>query len=186
MAEAFESLKGQLLLDSGQLRGSFFHRAVILICHHDAEGAFGLVLTSPTENKVGDVLVADLPDTIKDDTLFMGGPVQATALTYLHSDTFIPDASVIPNLNLGHSLDDLIEISEGFSTTRQLRCFAGYAGWSAGQLEGEMKRKAWLTHKATLENVFTSDPSNLWKKILNEKGWEYRLLADAPEDLSWN
>jgi putative transcriptional regulator len=186
MAEAFESLKGQLLLDSGQLRGSFFHRAVVLICHHDAEGAFGLVLTSPTENKVGDVLVADLPDTIKDDTLFMGGPVQATALTYLHSDTFIPDASVIPNLNLGHSLDDLIEISEGFSTTRQLRCFAGYAGWSAGQLEGEMKRKAWLTHKATLEYVFTSDPANLWKKILNDKGWEYRLLADAPEDISWN
>src|SRR5947209_6579279 len=35
MAGEFRSLKGQLLLDSGQLRGSFFHRSVVLICHHD-------------------------------------------------------------------------------------------------------------------------------------------------------
>src|SRR5262245_57514507 len=53
MAEEFPSLKGQLLLDSGQLRGSFFHRSVVLICHHDKEGAFGLVLNQPTENTVG-------------------------------------------------------------------------------------------------------------------------------------
>ena len=186
MAEVFESLRGQLLLDSGQLRGSFFHRSVVLICHHDAQGAFGLVLTNPTENKVGDVLVADLPDPIKQDKLYLGGPVQTTALSYLHSDAFIPDANVIANLNLGHSLDDLVELSEGFSPTKQLRCFAGYAGWSAGQLESEMKRKSWLSHPATIETVFTIDPANLWKKILLEKGWEYRLLADAPEDLSWN
>src|SRR5688572_3548421 len=44
MKGEFVSLKGQLLLDSGQLRGSFFHRAVVLICHHDSDGAFGLVV----------------------------------------------------------------------------------------------------------------------------------------------
>src|SRR6478736_3446275 len=100
MAEAFESLKGQLLLDSGQLRGSFFHRSVVLICHHDSDGAFGLVLNQPTENKVGDALVADLPDQLKDQTLFVGGPVQTKALTYLHADSFIPDANVLPNLSM--------------------------------------------------------------------------------------
>jgi putative transcriptional regulator len=186
MAEEFESLKGQLLLDSGQLRGSFFHRSVVLICHHDSEGAFGLILTNPTEKKVGDVLVADLPDSIKQDKLYVGGPVQTTALSYLHTDAFLPDGNVIPNLSLGHSLDDLVELSEGFSPTKQLRCFAGYAGWSAGQLESEMKRKAWLKHPASIEIVFSGEPASLWKNILLEKGWEYRLLAEAPEDLSWN
>ena len=46
-------LKGQLLLDSGELRGSFFQRTVVLICQHDAEGAFGLVLNRPTGNTWG-------------------------------------------------------------------------------------------------------------------------------------
>jgi len=182
----FESLKGQLLLDSGQLRGSFFHRSVVLICQHDADGAFGLVLTNPTENKVGDVLVADLPEALKEDTLYIGGPVQTTALSYLHSDNFLGEPNVIPNLKLGHSLDDLIEVSESFSPSKMLRCFAGYAGWTAGQLEGEMKRKAWLSHPATLSEVFTNEPGNLWKNILAQKGWEYRLLANSPDDLSMN
>lgn len=186
MAESSQSLKGQLLLDSGQLRGSCFHRSVVLICHHDSDGAFGLVLNQPTENTVGDVLVADLPQQLKDEVLFIGGPVQTNALTYLHTDTFLPDGNVIPNLNMGHSLDDLQELAGSFSSTRQLRCFAGYAGWSAGQLESEMKRKAWLVHPASLELVFQESPKNLWQKILNAKGWKYRLLAEGPEDLSWN
>src|ERR1043166_1598729 len=54
-------LKGHLLLDGGDLGGSFFQRTVVLICQHDAEGAFGLILNKQTDNKVGDVLVADLP-----------------------------------------------------------------------------------------------------------------------------
>jgi putative transcriptional regulator len=186
MAEEFKSLKGQLLLDSGQLQGSFFHRSVVLVCHHDTDGAFGLVLNHPAESKVGDVLVADLPERVKEDLLFIGGPVQTTALSYLHTDAFIPDANVINNLSLGHSLDDLLEISESFSPTKQVRCFAGYAGWSAGQLESEMKRKAWLVHPASVECVFAEEPTALWKKILREKGWQYRLIAEGPEDLSFN
>src|SRR5512137_2415635 len=115
MAEKGKFLKGQLLLDSGQLRGSFFQRTVVLICQHDAEGAFGLVLNRATGNKVGDVLVADLPDPLKEYPLYLGGPVQPSALSFLHSDAFISEANVLPNLSLGHSLDALIEIGESFS-----------------------------------------------------------------------
>jgi putative transcriptional regulator len=186
MAGEFRSLKGQLLLDSGQLRGSFFHRSVVLICHHDSDGAFGLVLNQPTENKVGDVLVADLPESLRDQPVFIGGPVQTNALTYLHTDSFIPEANVLPNLNMGHSLDDLQEIGESFSPTKQIRCFAGYSGWTGGQLESEMERKSWLIHPATIELTFSTETKDLWKRILLEKGWKYRLVADAPEDLSWN
>lgn len=186
MTEPFRSLKGQLLLDSGQLRGSFFHRSVVLICHHDAEGAFGLVLNQPTENTVGDVLVADLPDQIREHTLFIGGPVQTNALTYLHSDSFIQDANVMANLSMGHSLDELQDLASSFSPTRMIRCFAGYSGWTGGQLESEMERKAWLTHPASLDLVFEQEPKNLWTQILNSKGWKFRLLAQGPEDLSWN
>jgi putative transcriptional regulator len=49
-----------------------------------------------------------------------------------------------------------------------------------------MKRKAWLTHPASLELVFETDPKNLWQSILRQKGWKYKLLSQMPEDLSMN
>jgi putative transcriptional regulator len=187
MAEKLKSLKGQLLLDSGVLNGSFFHRTVVLICQHDAEGAFGLVINRSSENKVGEMLVADLPETLKEQSLFLGGPVQPTALSYLHSDTFLPQANVISNLNLGHSLDSLVEIGESFSPNQEVRIYAGYAGWGPGQLDDEMKRKAWLTHPASIEAVFTKDPATLWRSIVSQKeGVQFKLLSQMPDDLSWN
>lgn len=179
-------LKGQLLLDSGQLTGSFFARTVILICQHDAEGAFGLVLNRPTGTKVGDALVADLPETFKDLPLFLGGPVQPTALSYLHAESFLPDANVMANLSLGHSLDELVDLGDSFASDKKVKLFAGYSGWSAGQLENEMKRKAWLTHPASLDLVFSADMNGLWAKLMRQKGWKNQLLAGIPDDPSLN
>jgi len=196
--EPAKFLKGQLLLDSGQLRGSFFQRTVVLICQHDPEGAFGLVLNRATGSNVGDMIVADLPEVLKGHPLYLGGPVQPSALSFLHSENFLAepaglptvdigsDGFVIPNLTLGHSLDELMEMGESVSSTRKIKMFAGYAGWSPGQLEDEMKRNAWLTHPASLELVFDNDPAQLWQKILRDKGWKYKLLSQMPEDLSLN
>ena len=182
----FQSLKGQLLLDGGKLHGSFFHRAVLLVCQHDPDGAFGLVLNRSTGNKVGDALVADLPDSFKEQPLFLGGPVQPQALSFLHTDAFLPEANVLADLNLEHSLDSLVELGESFSPTRQVKIFAGYAGWSPGQLDDEMRRESWLTHAATSDLVFNFPPEKLWRNLLRERGGTYRLLSDAPDDLSWN
>ena len=186
MAEKDTYLKGQLLLDSGQLSGSFFQHTVVLICQHDAEGAFGLVLNRTTGKYVGEMIVADLPEALKDCPLYDGGPVQKSALSFLHSDALLLDANVMPNVSLGHSVDELVELGESLSSMRKIKMFAGYAGWSPGQLEGEMTRKAWLTHPASLELVFDIAPEELWRNILRRKGWKYKVLAQAPEDLSSN
>jgi putative transcriptional regulator len=176
------SLRGQFLLDGGNLAGSWFQRTVVLICQHNAEGAFGLVLNRPAGAQVGDALEGDLPEVLKGMPLLFGGPVQTGALSFLRSELFLPDASIMPNLELGHSLEELLEFAGDFSAGRQLKVFAGYAGWSPGQLDSEMERESWITHPATLELVFDSDPSTLWQRILRLKGGLYRLLADAPED----
>jgi putative transcriptional regulator len=187
MAGKPKYMQGQLLLDSGQLGGSFFQRSVVLVCQHNAEGAFGLVLNRALGKTVGEMIVADLPNLLKESPLYLGGPVQPAALSFLHTDSFIPDADVMPNLALGHSLDDLLEIGEGFSPTKKVRLFAGYSGWSPGQLESEMKRKAWLTFPASVQLVFETPPEHLWHKILLDKGgWKNKLLSQMPEDLSLN
>jgi putative transcriptional regulator len=182
----FSSLKGKLLLDNGRLGGSFFHRTVLLICQHDPEGAFGLVLNRPTGQKLGDAMTSNMPDSLKTSDLFLGGPVQPQALSYLHADDYLPDANVLPNLKLDHSLDELVDLAESFSTTQRVKVFAGYAGWSPGQLDDEMKRNTWLVHPATVDLVFHTPPTDLWPMILKQKGWKYRLIAQQPEDLSAN
>src|SRR5580698_866243 len=115
MPRAHKSLQGQLLLDGGKLQGSFFHRSVVLICQHDEEGAFGLILNRSSENTVGEALVANLSDTVKEQPLFVGGPVQPGTLSFLHTDSFLPEANVIQNVNLSHSLDALMDLSESSS-----------------------------------------------------------------------
>jgi len=186
MPETHTSLQGQLILDGGKLHGSFFHRCVVLICQHNSEGAFGLILNRGTDSKVGQALVANLPDSVKEHPLFIGGPVHPQALSFLHSEEYLPGANVMANLNLGHSIDALMDLSESFSTTQKLKFFAGYAGWSPGQLDKEMLRRDWLVHPATLELVFHAEPEQLWKTIMKQKDVHSRLLADSPDDLSWN
>lgn len=183
---ADKSLKGKLLLDSGQLTGSFFARTVILICQHDADGAFGLVLNRPTGGKAGDAIVANLPEALKELPLFLGGPVQPTAMSFLHSDVFLPDGNVMANLSLGHSLDELLDVGESFSPEKKVKLFAGYSGWAPGQLEDEIRRQAWLIHPASLEVVFSHDTRSLWSRLMRQKGWQYQLLAQIPDDPSLN
>jgi putative transcriptional regulator len=186
MPESHKSLQGQLILDGGKLHGSFFHRSVVLICQHNLEGAFGLIINRGSENKIGQALVANLPERVKEQPLFVGGPVQRQALSYLHSDDYLPDANVMPNLNLGHSIDALMDLSESFSATQKLKLFAGYAGWSPGLLDNEMSRHDWLVHPASLDLVFHAEPEQLWRTIMKQKDADSRLLADSPDDLSWN
>ena len=72
MDAALETLKGKLLLDGGKLAGSFFHRAVVLICEHNSEGAMGLVLNKETENQLAEVLPEEVPDILAKRLIWVG------------------------------------------------------------------------------------------------------------------
>ena len=181
-----KTLKGNLLLDGGGLFGSFFHRTVVLICEHDDNGAFGLVLNRSTSTRVGELVESDLPESLYDRLLFQGGPVQPGALSYLHTNLLTNESHIIPHLQVSHSLEDLIDMGSGSGVGDEIKIFAGYSGWGAGQLEDEMKRKSWLTHPASLDLVFYPSEKDLWKHILLKKGGIYKLLADSPEDYSLN
>jgi putative transcriptional regulator len=184
-----QSLKGKLILDGGKLAGSEFHRTVVLICHHDPAGAFGLVLNRPSEHQVGEFLTEPLPEAVNDLSLYVGGPVQPQALScliHVPTNDDVTEATVIPGLRIAHTLDELAELAGEFPAPTQLKFFAGYAGWSPAQLDNEMKQAAWLTYPASMELVFHPRPDELWKLILRNMGPACRLLAETPDDLSRN
>ena len=186
MAKACQSLKGQFLLDGGDLRGSFFHHSVVLMCQHDAQGALGLVLNRSLERAIEGLITEDLLMSLPEEPVFIGGPVQPSSVSFLYSGAFLSDALVIEDVALGHSLETLIEFGQSLSEQRRVRVFAGYAGWGPGQLEEEIRRKAWLIHAATSDLVFHPNPERLWTILIKRMGWPFQMLADAPDDLSLN
>ena len=80
----------------------------------------------------------------------------------------------------------LDEPDEVVPTTTRRRVFAGYAGWGAGQLEGELERDDWILEQSIADDAFTDDPGELWRDVLRRKGGVYELVARMPEDPSLN
>ncbi|GEM_PF-82510 len=186
MGGSSQSLKGQLLLDGGMLTGSFFHRTVVFVCQHNDEGAFGLILNRRMEHTIQELSTEIVPEKLEKTPIYVGGPVQPGALSFLITDSYLDDEEIIPNVAMGHSFDRLVELCNNYSPQRDIRIYSGYSGWSPGQLEAEIKRGSWTIHPANKKLVFDHEPGDLWRHIMYQKGWEERLFADSPDDLSDN
>jgi putative transcriptional regulator len=171
------SLNGKLLIASPSMP-DYFHRTVILMVEHSPEGAFGLVLNRPSETTVGEAS-PELASLIGDQhVLHVGGPVQPNAVTAIgeHSDPADATKLIVGPVGMV-DLDDPPELS-------RLRVFAGYAGWGAGQLDGELEQEAWFVEDAHPDDPFGD--GDLWADVLARKGGEYALLARMPADPSVN
>lgn len=182
------STKGKLLVATPALQEPTFGQTVIAMLEHtDADGALGVVINRSTSTPVVDVVpaVADLVDAPA--VLFEGGPVStstAIALGLAHPDAEpVGWAPVVPPL-VTVDLDydpSLLAIS-----LRSLRIFAGYAGWSAGQLEGEIAEGAWYVVDALPTDPFWSTPERLRMAVLRRQGWPLAAAAHAPLDPALN
>ncbi len=175
-----DPMQGQLLLASPSLRDPNFRRTVILVLHHDDEGAMGLVLNRPSEAEAPPIL-PHLADTLADPRVSVGGPVAPTSLLVLAEFTEPDEAGLIVFDGVGLFGDG----TEADAAVRT-RLFAGYAGWSAGQLEAEVEEGSWIVEEARLEDAFPPPERDLWADVLRRKGGAYTLLATMPLDPSLN
>jgi putative transcriptional regulator len=178
---------GTLLISQPFLGDPNFERSVVLLCRHrPSEGAFGLVLTRPMATTLGDVLelplgaaspAASLP-------LYEGGPVQLDSLHFVHRYASLPGATDLgQDVYWGGDFDLLITlINSGIIPPTDVRCFVGYSGWSAGQLEGEIEGGSWIREPASAGKVFTLSSDAFWQGILREKGGRFRALSNYPLD----
>jgi len=174
-----DSLRGQLLISSPTLVDPNFRRTVVLMTAHDEEGAMGLVLSRPSEVRLVDAVpeLAGLPGA--DEVVYVGGPVSPEALVALADFDDVEDAAAPVVGGVGFVAADAAP--NELAVTR-LRVFAGYAGWGAGQLEGELAEAAWIPVPAEPGDAFASDPDELWREVLRRKGGGYTLLASMPFD----
>jgi putative transcriptional regulator len=179
-----ESLRGKLLIASPVLEDPNFARSVVLITEHGEEGAMGIVLNRPSEAEVGSV-IPDLEPLAGAEPIFVGGPVQPEALVVLGEFTDPDKAAwlVVADVGLVSAQTELTELPEA---VRRGRVYAGFSGWSAGQLESEIEEDAWIVEAPLPHELFPDDPEELWSSVLERMGGQYRLVARMPDDPSLN
>jgi putative transcriptional regulator len=177
------SLQGQLLVSSPALLDPNFRKTVVLIAHHDDEGAMGLVLSRPSDVPAVDAVPAldGLPGAA--DPVFVGGPVQPEAFMALAEFDDVDDAAAPIFGDVGF-LPAEAEPDE--LSIRRLRLFAGYAGWGPGQLEAELDEPSWIVVGAVTEDLFADDPEELWRTVLHRKGGPFSLMENMPFDPGLN
>ena len=182
---------GRLLVASPALADSNFSRTVALVLDHSDTGALGVVLNMPSPAPVADIL-PDWAETVSSpDVLFHGGPVgldSALAVASVADPVGSAEEPVGWRRLFGRlGVVDLDTPTELIAPAlAQMRIFAGYAGWSAGQLEAEIEEGSWYVVPSEPDDAFTAEPADLWVRVLRRQPGELAWVSTCPLDPAQN
>lgn len=165
---------GELLVASAAIEDPRFQHSVVLLLRHDGTGAFGIVINHPlTERPLADLLAdtgsKDRTDTPVEGTIrvFLGGPVQPEYGFVIHSTDYHRAETLVVSDELAMTANTEVLRDIGHHRGPAKFLFAlGYAGWGAGQLEGEIAQHGWFTAPANSDLVFDTDRAMVWEKAL--------------------
>jgi putative transcriptional regulator len=179
-----EPLTGKLLISNASLFDPNFRKTVVLIGHHDEEGAVGVVLNRALDVPVGDAVPPLAGFVEPGEPLHIGGPVQPEAAVVVAEFVDPSQAGVLAFDHVGFLPEEADE--DHLVGIRRARVFAGYSGWGPGQLEEELAEDAWLVVPATADDVFHAEPNQLWDAVVRRLGPGHQLLRSMPADPSMN
>ncbi|WIM86688.1 YqgE/AlgH family protein [Candidatus Mycobacterium wuenschmannii] len=181
---------GTLLLANTDLLEPTFRRSVIYIVEHNDGGTLGVVLNRPSETAVYNVLPQWTDLASKPKTMFIGGPVKrdaALCLAVLRVGAVPDDVPGLRHVAGRMAMVDLDADPEAIGAAVEgVRIFAGYSGWTIGQLEGEIERDDWIVLSALPSDVLVEPRVDLWGRVLRRQPQPLAMLATHPIDVSRN
>ena len=174
------SQAGRLLIARPDFVDHDFDMTVTILLEHNEEGALGLVLNRPSTVEVSETFES-WSDLVGDNRwIFAGGPVSTESIIALARGS---GGDLVHDMT---SIDLEAQPALAAGGIDEVRIFAGYAGWAAGQLEGEILNGGWWLVDGTIDDVFCPDPSRLWPSILKRQPGELAWYAHYPTDASRN
>ncbi len=194
----FESMdlkvqQGTLLAAGPDLLDPNFMHGVVLVCQHNDEGAYGLVVNRPSEYTTEHVLEGHAAfggAGVPEFPVHIGGPVGLDTLQVLHCapEHIGGGVEFAPGFHLGGELGSVASylIDEPEHAARHLKLILGYSGWGEGQLEIELATGSWLPARSDPSIVFDKEASTAWRDVVQSIGTPTQGLADQPPDPEWN
>ena len=165
------SLAGQMLIAAPGLLDPRFDHTVILMVRHGADGALGIVINRPVGEQSLKSVLAAIGEKNDDVTgnlrIFYGGPVQPEIGFVLHSTDYKRDQTIAigEHAAMTSSHEILRDSAGGHGPEKVLVAF-GYAGWGAGQLEGELAQHGWFIAASDTKLVFDLDRDKVWDEAM--------------------
>ncbi len=177
---------GSILISEPFMLDPNFKRTVILLCDHQDDGSFGLILNRPMTNTLNEI-IPDLGEA--PFPLYYGGPVATDTLHYIHTGEV--ELEEIMPIKTGLVYGGDFEIVKELLVQKRLkqesiRFFIGYTGWSGGQLKEEISENSWIVGETDPDKVFSSNENTMWTKSLESLGGSYGLMAKFPENPNLN
>ncbi len=169
------NLAGHLLVATPQMSDPRFKKSAILMCQHDKNSAMGLVINQPTSNfkfsEFVDKLGITVPIKNKQTEIYVGGPVDPQRGYILHTSDQISDDTfeVCDNVCLSIQIEMIKKIGLG-NGPKYSKILLGYAGWSSGQLEYEIRQNMWFNFPANSEIIFLSKNDEIWEGSFSKFG----------------
>lgn len=181
-------LEGQLLIADPSLRDGIFNKTVILLAEHNGdEGAYGLILNQPTGQTVGDLLTSEDFQVLSSIPVHLGGPVGQEHLTFA---AFWTDEAEKESSKRALRFASRISAQDAIKRAQQpgtlVRAFAGYSGWTPGQLESEIRKNSWIPTLPSVDLLAMEHEKNLWSELLRGISPYHQILAEAPDDIYVN
>lgn len=181
---------GTLLVAAPTMSDPNFRRTVVFVIDHRGEGTLGVVLNKSSDVPVHEVLPQWGEHVVEPQEVFVGGPVEkktALCLAALRTGQESQELAGVIGVSGPVALVDLdtdpVQLRD---KVRGVRVFAGYAGWDAQQLAGEIDRGDWLLCPALPSDVLASPRGDLWAQVLRRQGMPTALMATHPGDLQLN
>lgn len=160
-----------LLIAAPQMRDPFFERTVVLVWHHDGDGAIGVVVNRPLQHKLGDVVDLDDEDLrfYRDTRVVWGGPVENSSGTVVAASAIAEDDgwNLPDGLAVTRSQEVMVKL---IRRQEPLLLCLGYAGWGAGQLDREIQSGGWLFTEPTRALLFDAAPEERYERALATLG----------------
>lgn len=147
---------------------NFFETVVLLLAYDEREGAAGVVVNRRTDISVGEAVAGLGLFAGRQDSLYLGGPVAVETIVVLLRGAEPPMGSsrIVGDLFLVHDADGLEALMRADPAAASVRFYAGYAGWSPGQLEGEISRGVWHLMAGDAGRVFSDSPEDAWADLI--------------------
>jgi putative AlgH/UPF0301 family transcriptional regulator len=181
---------GSLLVAMPALTDPTFAGTVVYVLDHSDSGTLGVVLGRPSQVEIRDVLPGWCDLAVDPGVFHVGGPCEAdTALCLAVS----PAAATGEGSALRRVAGDvyLVDLDSDPAELQEeltgLRVFAGYAGWSPGQLAAEVAEGAWACVAGVPDDVLgESAGADLWGPVMGRQTGRLAVLSTAPADPSAN
>ncbi|MBC7625147.1 MAG: YqgE/AlgH family protein [Aeromicrobium sp.] len=178
------NLTNHFLIAMPGMADPHFSKTLTYICEHSEKGAIGLVINKPIDITVGhlfeQVNIALEDDAVRHDAVHFGGPVKIECGFVLHQPLgdWNSTLRIDDDIGMTTSKDILEAIARGEGPGRVLVTL-GYAGWSPGQLEEEIKRNGWLTVEADAKLIFDLPAKDKLLAAMQKLGVHPAMLSGA-------